>query len=510
MADELIENAEYGRNKNEEEPPILIAQRFLNIYRQMHIFNRDRQEQFNDMLLEMKPEVRILLSTLPGGGLLLEHIAETETKRGVSSSSSVKQNLRKRESNLPDSSVGTGDHRDENRSGGGGVIIDASFANELSSSLSMALQQNEKRYKEDMKVLTETLTHSIMESQTIMLGMMRDILVATKSTDKNFTDTKNDKNNFKAITYPQFATPASEHKIIDTNTGKNIQNKFNNNKSSSSEHVNKPNAAPQPAQPKPQETKPVVNEPIVKITPPDVKPNVNVAPQPAQPKPQIKPNAPIKPLPPAALAKHLNQNNDFSSASILNSNNVNNVAEAKKNEEVSNILQNTETNKNKEISNTSQSEIKSIYQDELNKIKFAIETDMNEEVSLDDFGSAPVSLDADSFDNKPISLDAYGFDNKPISLDTDSFDFKPFITDNDNNSNNISLIQENTFEENQSILSPMDLLSDTDTDDWEWEYVEDDSDADEWEWEYVEDDADSDEWEWEYIEDDTDDKNKKN
>ncbi|MBQ7303476.1 MAG: hypothetical protein IJW75_00970, partial [Alphaproteobacteria bacterium] len=287
MADELIENAEYGRNKNEEEPPILIAQRFLNIYRQMHIFNRDRQEQFNDMLLEMKPEVRILLSTLPGGGLLLEHIAETETKRGVSSSSSVKQNLRKRESNLTDSSASTSDYRDDNR-GGGGVIIDASFANELSSSLSMALQQNEKRYKEDMKVLTETLTHSIMESQTIMLGMMRDILVATKSADKNFADTKNDKNNFKAITYPQFATPASEHKIIDTNTGKNIQDKVNNNKSISPEHINKPNAnvVPKSAQPKPQEAKPVVNEPIVKITPPEVKPNVNAISQPAQPTPQ--------------------------------------------------------------------------------------------------------------------------------------------------------------------------------------------------------------------------------
>ena len=50
MSDELVESAEFGRKKKDEEEPILVAQRFLNIYRQMHIFNKERQEQFDDML----------------------------------------------------------------------------------------------------------------------------------------------------------------------------------------------------------------------------------------------------------------------------------------------------------------------------------------------------------------------------------------------------------------------------------------------------------------------------
>ena len=78
MSDELVESAEFGRKKKNEEEPILVAQRFLNIYRQMHIFNKERQEQFDDMLLALPSDIRILLSTLPGGSLLLEHIEEVD------------------------------------------------------------------------------------------------------------------------------------------------------------------------------------------------------------------------------------------------------------------------------------------------------------------------------------------------------------------------------------------------------------------------------------------------
>ena len=92
MADELIENAEFGRKNKNEEDPILVAQRFLNIYRQMHIFNKERQNQFDDMLLELQPDVRILLSTLPGGSLLIEHIEELEQKRGLVSVPVKKEN----------------------------------------------------------------------------------------------------------------------------------------------------------------------------------------------------------------------------------------------------------------------------------------------------------------------------------------------------------------------------------------------------------------------------------
>ena len=154
MADELIENAEYGRKRKDEEPPILVAQRFLNIYRQMHIFNRERQEEFDNMLISTTPEVRILLSTLPGGGLLLEHISEIEQKKGVVSTFPSKQVIT-RKKDLNSNLQATPDHVEQHsHSGGGGVVIDASFASELSSSLSAALQQTEKKHKEEIKALT--------------------------------------------------------------------------------------------------------------------------------------------------------------------------------------------------------------------------------------------------------------------------------------------------------------------------------------------------------------------
>ena len=42
MADELIENVEYSKKKKDEEEPILVAQRYLNIFHQIHIFNQAR------------------------------------------------------------------------------------------------------------------------------------------------------------------------------------------------------------------------------------------------------------------------------------------------------------------------------------------------------------------------------------------------------------------------------------------------------------------------------------
>lgn len=180
MADELIENAEYGRKRKNQEDPILVAQRFLNIYRQMHIFNKQRQEQFDDMLLELPPDIRILLSTLPGGSLLLEHIEELEQKRGLVSVPVENENsLRKKNTNELLKRTSNSD-KSVKVSSAGSVVIDSSFASELSTSLSLAFQQTEKRYKEDIRTLTENITHSIMESQTAIANMMKDILMATR------------------------------------------------------------------------------------------------------------------------------------------------------------------------------------------------------------------------------------------------------------------------------------------------------------------------------------------
>lgn len=59
MADDINSSASFGQSKNDsEELPIIVAQRFLNIFRQLHIFSDERREAFNKMLLELPPEVK--------------------------------------------------------------------------------------------------------------------------------------------------------------------------------------------------------------------------------------------------------------------------------------------------------------------------------------------------------------------------------------------------------------------------------------------------------------------
>ena len=43
----------YKKNHGDGEDPIIIAQRFLNIFRQLHIFSTERKEAFNLSLIHI-------------------------------------------------------------------------------------------------------------------------------------------------------------------------------------------------------------------------------------------------------------------------------------------------------------------------------------------------------------------------------------------------------------------------------------------------------------------------
>ncbi len=64
------------RQRQGEEDPVVVAQRFLNIFRQLHIFGPDKRTSFNQMLLELKPEIKSVFGTLPGGSVIQDYIAE--------------------------------------------------------------------------------------------------------------------------------------------------------------------------------------------------------------------------------------------------------------------------------------------------------------------------------------------------------------------------------------------------------------------------------------------------
>ena len=72
--------------RNGEEDPVVIAQRFLNIYRQIHIFNAEKKAAFNKMLLELSPQIRGIFGQLPGGAILQDYVDELAEKEGIEKS----------------------------------------------------------------------------------------------------------------------------------------------------------------------------------------------------------------------------------------------------------------------------------------------------------------------------------------------------------------------------------------------------------------------------------------
>lgn len=61
-----------------ESDPVIIAQRLLNLYRQLHIFSPEKKEAYNQMLMEQPQGVKKILSSLPGGVVLQQYLAELE------------------------------------------------------------------------------------------------------------------------------------------------------------------------------------------------------------------------------------------------------------------------------------------------------------------------------------------------------------------------------------------------------------------------------------------------
>lgn len=142
MAEEINKSASFGqgKNNNEQEEPIIIAQRFLNIFRQLHIFNDERKSSFNKMLLELPAEVRNNFRTLPGGAPLREYIDELEGNSSAfcevpikKSDSNLLKSAMTNESSAPANNVSTNAETN--------IINSDSFAKVLASSLAQSNAQ---------------------------------------------------------------------------------------------------------------------------------------------------------------------------------------------------------------------------------------------------------------------------------------------------------------------------------------------------------------------------------
>ncbi len=138
---ENLNDAEFGSDKSTEEAPILVAQRYLNIYRQVHIFNKAKRDQFDDELLALPQNVTNFFKRMPGGRLLVEHIEEVKTERGIAF---VKTN---RDEFNEGSGLGESTPQVVQSGAiapivGGSVTVDASFAEALANSMANAFKQN--------------------------------------------------------------------------------------------------------------------------------------------------------------------------------------------------------------------------------------------------------------------------------------------------------------------------------------------------------------------------------
>ncbi|MBR6409519.1 MAG: hypothetical protein IKS23_04715 [Alphaproteobacteria bacterium] len=185
MADELNKDAEFGGKHKDEEDPILVAQRYLNIYHQIHIFNKERQDEFDDSLLSLSSDIRILLSTLPGGSVLLEHITELEETRGIISLMSQmdektttkksKGSKKKTQEEIAQEFASTPVFAETENSDNANAKVSNVDPN-FSSAILKMLKQSEDKHERDMRTLTEAL----IQSQENMANVLKEVLTETR------------------------------------------------------------------------------------------------------------------------------------------------------------------------------------------------------------------------------------------------------------------------------------------------------------------------------------------
>jgi len=144
--------------------PVVIAQRLLNLYRQLHIFSAEKKDAYNKMLMEQPPEVKRTLGSLPGGVVVQQYLADIEQEAGIrsesfdSDDSNVVQNYSSNnyDNNYSDADIST--------AGGANVvkgIVDA---------FKEVIKTSEKHRKEDTKELAQTivaLQGSMMDRQVV-------------------------------------------------------------------------------------------------------------------------------------------------------------------------------------------------------------------------------------------------------------------------------------------------------------------------------------------------------
>ena len=172
MAETNIPNFNFNKKNVGGEDPVLIAQRFLNIFRQLHIFDEKRHEEFKSQILALPPEVRNSFGSLPGGQALQEYTNNLIQQQGGDigldvSASQPQGNIlsaalsEAKESPSAPKEKSTTQTVVQNVSGK--VFADESFAQVLAQAFAKALQFSDANKKGDI----QELINAIKESKTV-------------------------------------------------------------------------------------------------------------------------------------------------------------------------------------------------------------------------------------------------------------------------------------------------------------------------------------------------------
>ena len=168
----LIDDTE-NTNKEDEEDPILVAQRYLNIFHQIHIFNATRKAEFDQSLLAMPTKIKELMAAIPGGRVLLEHIKEIEETRGINSGSTselIAQNIEEEKKSIDNV------QQHPTNSSGGTLTLSTDFADSLAKSLATALQNNNVAANGSMNELAAVLNKSFNAYASSMQNLTNTIM----------------------------------------------------------------------------------------------------------------------------------------------------------------------------------------------------------------------------------------------------------------------------------------------------------------------------------------------
>ena len=176
MAEEYRSGLNRLKNKTGDgEDPVLVAQRFLNIFRQLHIFDEKRHAEFKSQILALSPDIRSAFGMLPGGQALQEYADEIVREAGGTATTAetaatptqgtilsaamaeAAPPVQPQQTSAPQGQVVPPQII---QAGGGKIVADEAFAQTLAQAFAKALQFSDNNKKEDIKELIAAIRES--------------------------------------------------------------------------------------------------------------------------------------------------------------------------------------------------------------------------------------------------------------------------------------------------------------------------------------------------------------